>query len=559
MQELSGRKALLNILHDEGVEYIFGNPGTTELPLMDALVEHPEFTYVLGLQESVAMAMADGYSRASGRLSVANFHVAPGLGNAIGAIYNAKFFGAPVLVTAGQQEQGLGLTEPMLHDDLVKMAAPVTKWATEATRVQDLPRILRRAAKVALTPPTGPVFVSLPRDVLLASAEVDLGGRTRVDSAVRPGDEALARLAERLLAAERPVIVAGHDVYSQDAFQELARVADLLGAAVYSQTVPYVAVFPSDHPLFMGELSRIQTQVRGILEGHDLLFEVGSDNLRMAVPSPVEPLPPGMPVVALGLRDWELAKNYPAALALHGDAKTTLAALAPLLQARRTPAQAEAARRRAAAIQGKNWSAKRAALEAKTRDRAAAQPIAPEHLMLEIARAMPREGVVVEEGLTSTRSLLSFLDITHRQRFYGLASGGIGFALAGAVGIQLALRERPLLAVIGDGSALYSIQALWTAAHLKLPITFVIANNRSYRILKERLHALGGPAAAQGRFPAMDFRDPPIEFVGLARSLGVPARQVTAPGDVAPALREALAAQDGPRLLDVLVEDGLKL
>src|SRR5579863_3789542 len=189
MQTLSGRQALLSILRDEGVDHLFGNPGTTELPLMDMLVNYPEIRYVMGMQEAVAMAMADGFARASGRLTVLNVHVAPGLGNAIGAIYNAKFFGSPVLVTAGQQEHGLSLTEPMLYDDLVKMAAPVTKWATEVARVQDLPRTIRRAAKVALTPPTGPVFVSLPRDVLMATSELELGAPTRVDSSSRPRDE----------------------------------------------------------------------------------------------------------------------------------------------------------------------------------------------------------------------------------------------------------------------------------------------------------------------------------------------------------------------------------
>jgi benzoylformate decarboxylase len=310
MNEMSGRGALLEILRDEGVQYLFGNPGTTELPLMDALVEHPEPRYVLGLQESIAMGMADGYARASGRLCAVNLHVAAGLGNAIGAIYNAKFFGSPVLVTAGQQEHGLSLTEPMLYDDLVKMAAPVTKWATEVARVQDLPRVFRRAAKVALTPPMGPVFVSLPRDVLLASAELELGALTRVDAAARPSATALEDLAARLLRAERPAIVAGHEVYTSGAFAELGMVATLLGAAVYTQTVPYVALFPTEHPLFMGELTRVQTRVRAILEQHDLLFDAGSDNLRMANPSPVEPLPPGLPVIQVGSRDWELGKNY---------------------------------------------------------------------------------------------------------------------------------------------------------------------------------------------------------------------------------------------------------
>jgi len=558
MQTLSGRQALLSILKDEGVDHLFGNPGTTELPLMDALVEHPEIRYVLGMQEAIAMAMADGYSRASGKLSVVNVHVAPGLGNTIGSVYNAKFFGSPVLVTAGQQEHGLSLTEPMLHDDLVRMAAPVTKWATEVARVQDLPRTIRRAAKVALTPPTGPVFVSLPRDVLLGTAELDLGASTRVESAARPSDALLERLAARLLAARNPVIVSGHEVYTGDAFAELARVAELLGAAVYTQTVAYVALFPTEHPLFMGELSRVQTTVRGLLEPHDLLFDAGSDNLRMANPSAVEPLPPGMPIVQVGLRDWELGKNYPVELALRADVKQTLQALIPLLERGRTAAQAAAAQQRAAALALRNWTAKRRQLAAQFQGQAGAKPIAPESLTMALADTIPPEAVVVEEGLTSTRTLLGFLPVAHRQRFYGLASGGIGFAIAGAVGIQLALPQRPVVAVIGDGSAMYSIQALWTAAHLKLPITYVIANNHSYRILKERVFALNGPAAAQDRYFGMDFRDPPINFPALAQSLGVHAFQVTEPKDLVPTLRAALAHRSGPSLVDVHVAEGFK-
>jgi benzoylformate decarboxylase len=319
-----------------------------------------------------------------------------------------------------------------------------------------------------------------------------------------------------------------------------------------------VALFPSDHPLFMGELTRIQPQVRATLERHDLLLDAGSDNLRMANPSAVEPLPPGMPVIQIGLRDWELGKNYPAVQALHADVKQTLAALAPVLKQRRTAAQAQAAAARAQALLPRNWTAKKQALQAKTRSLAGNTPIAPEYLMMTIAQAVPKDAVIVEEGLTSTRTLLSFLDITHRQRFYGLASGGIGFAIAGAIGIQLAVKQRPVLAVIGDGSAMYSVQALWTAAHLKLPIAFVIANNRSYRILKERVYALKGAAAAHDRYLGMDFRDPPIDFPALAQSLGVPARQVTAPGDLPAALQEALQTTSGPRLLDVLVDDAFK-
>ena len=199
MNTASGASIFLSVLKDEGITYLFGNPGTTELPVMDALRDHDDLAYILGLQESIVVAMADGYSRASGKLAACNVHVAPGLGNAIGAIYNARFTGTPIIITAGQQEQGHGLMEPLLYDPLVPIAQPVVKWATEINRLQDLPRIVRRAAKIATTPPTGPVFLSLPGDVLNDSAGIDHGVVTRVETRVVPSDSVLNDLSKRIL------------------------------------------------------------------------------------------------------------------------------------------------------------------------------------------------------------------------------------------------------------------------------------------------------------------------------------------------------------------------
>ena len=343
MPTITGRAAFLKLLADEGVTHLFGNPGTTELPIMEALPEFPQLQFVLGLQESVVVGMADGFARASGRLAAANVHVAPGLGNAMGALYNAKFSNSPVILTAGQQEQGHGLLEPLLYDPLVPIAQPLVKWAVEPTRVEDLPRILRRAAKVALTPPTGPVFVSLPGDVLDAQADLDLGRPVRVASDVRPSDETISALADALLAARAPVILAGHELATRDAFAEAAELAELLGAAVYASPIPYTTQFPTEHPAFVGSLTRAQKQVRATLEPYDLLVCLGADLLRMSVYSPVEPLPEGLPVVHLSERPWELGKNYRTDLAVQADVKQALRALLPVLRALRSSQQAEAA------------------------------------------------------------------------------------------------------------------------------------------------------------------------------------------------------------------------
>ncbi|MEX2240501.1 MAG: thiamine pyrophosphate-dependent enzyme [Burkholderiales bacterium] len=551
MSKITGRSAFLRLLVEEGVSHLFGNPGTTELPIMEVLPDFPQLRYVLGLHESVVVAMADGYARASNRLAAANVHVAPGLGNAMGALYNAQFSGSPIILTAGQQEQGHGLTEPLLYAPLVPVAAPFVKWAVEATRVEDLPRIVRRAAKVALTPPTGPVFISLPGDVLEQEADIDLGAPTRIDARTRPSDEALAELARRLLAAKNPVILAGQELSIHDAFAEATALAELLGAGVYQQTVPYAAQYPSAHRAYLGALTRVQKSVRAALEPFDLLLCLGADLLRMSVYSPLEPLPAGLPVIHVSERDWEMGKNHPTALALHANVRETLRALLPLLRSMRGADAAAAAERRLAAIAPRNWSAQRGPARLAALEVAEERPVDPRYLMLRFAEALPQDAVVVEEALTSSLSLPAVLEQRDAKCYYGLASGGLGFALPGAIGVSLALPGRPVAAIVGDGAALYGIQALWTAAHLALPITYVIANNRGYRILKERLVSM----RKTDRFVGMDIREPAIDYTALAASMGVPGRRVTDPAEITPALREALAS-GGPRLLEVMVADG---
>jgi len=544
---LTGRSAFLRLLLDEGVSHMFGNPGTTELPIMEVMPDYPQLKYVLGLHESVVVGMADGYARASNRLAACNVHVAPGLGNAMGALYNAKFSGSPLILTAGQQEQGHGLLEPLLYAPLVPVAQPFVKWAVEVTRAADLPLIARRAAKVALTPPTGPVFISLPGDVLEQDAEFEPAQPTRVDARNRPADEALARIAAKLLAANNPVILAGHELAIHDAFAEAVELAELLGAGVYQQTVPYSAPFPSEHRAYLGALTRNQKQVRAALEPFDLAICLGADLLRMSVYSPVDPLPEGMPVVHISERDWELGKNHPTEFAVQANVKETLRALLPLVRAQRSPA----AERRLAALAPRNWSAQRDKARVAALEAAEEKPIDPRYLMLRLAEALPKDAVVVEEALTSANSLPAFLALREPKSFYGLASGGLGFALPGAVGVSLALPGRPVVAVVGDGSALYGVQALWTAAHEKLPVTYVITNNRSYRILKERLISM----RHSDKFIGMDIREPAIDYCALAASMGVPARRIVEPQDFAPALREAVAS-GGPRLIEVMVADG---
>jgi benzoylformate decarboxylase len=549
MNRITGRSAFLALLKDEGITHLFGNPGTTELPIMHALKDHPDLTYVMAMQESLVVAIADGYSRASGRLVACNVHVAPGLGNAMGSLYNAQFTGTPMILTAGQQEQGHGLMEPLLFGPLVRMAEPLVKWAVEVTRLEDLPRIVRRAAKIATTPPTGPVFISLPGDILNAEAGIDLGRSTRIDTRVKPSDEALQALAHRILKAERPVIIAGDEIVKSDALQEAAALTEVLGCPAYQQSAPYGSHFLSESPCFMGALTRSQTQVRETLAPYDLMIALGADPLRMSVHSETDPLPEGMPVVQIGLVDWDIAKNFGAEIALKADVRETLRALIPVLKAAGGAALEALAKQGIAALAPKNWSANRARAVDKILKASNRSPIDPEWLTLQLVEAMPGNAILVDEALTSSRQVLALRPYRDRYDFHALASGGIGWGLPASVGVSLANPDRPVVCFSGDGSAMYSIQALWTAAHHKLPLTVVIANNGGYRIIKQRLLAFHG----DDHYVGMDFVDPPVDFVGMAKSLGLEATRVTDPGDVAPTLKSAFS-RPGAKLIEVVVD-----
>jgi benzoylformate decarboxylase len=521
---MSGKRAFLDLLRQEGVEMVFGNPGTTELPLMDAFAVENDIRYVLGLQEAALMAMADGYAQASGKLTVLNLHVAPGLGNAMGMLYDAQKAGSPILLTTGQQDMDYVVTEPILWADLPTLARPFVKWAAEVHRVSDLPRLVHRAAKTALAPPTGPVFLSLPGDILKDEGEIDMLAPTRVAPRIRGDAAAVAAAAAILAQAKHPVIYAGDAVAQSQAHAELVELAELLGAPVYAEFVPSRASFPSSHALFRGATARSQAAVRQALDAHDVLFSVGADLFTWSLPSKVEPMPPGMRLIHLDTDPWEIGKNFPAEAAILGDPKATLPELTAAIRERMTSAGRGAARDRLKTASDVTI-AEREALKAKARSLAAQVPVQPLALLEAIGEMLPRDAVVIEETLSSAPGIRSLIRSDDPQSYFGLRGGGIGWGLPAAIGAKLALPDRPVVALIGDGSAMYTIQALWTAAHYKIPVIIVILNNTSYRILKQRLHALRGHAEQVDAYVGMELIDPAVDFVGLARSLGIEAER----------------------------------
>jgi benzoylformate decarboxylase len=552
MPTMSGKRALLELLKQEGVEIIFGNPGTTELPLMDALAVEGDIRYVLALQEAAVMAMADGYAQASGKLTFVNLHVAPGLGNAMGMLYDAMKAGSPIIVTAGQHDQSFTATEPLLWADLPTIARPLVKWSAEVHRLADLPRLLHRAAKTALAPPSGPVFLSLPGDVLNEEAALELGRPSRVASAIRGEAAAVERAAALLAAAERPVLIAGDAVAQGGAHAELVALAELIGAPVWAEGVPSTASFPAGHPLFRGAMTRAQATIRGILAEHDVLFSVGGDLFTLSLPSPIEPVPEALTIIQLDTDPWELGKNYAAAVAILGEPKATLPELTAAVAARMSPAQRGRAGERLAA-QSRAIAAQRAELVAKAKAGADKRPIPPATLLQAIGEALPPEAIVIDETISSSAGLRHFLKSEDPKSFFGLRGGGIGWGLPAAIGVKLAQPRRPVVALIGDGSAMYTVQALWTAAHDRIAVVFVILDNGSYRILKQRTNALKAHAAQTGRYVGMDLADPPIDHVGLARSLGVAGGRAETIPEVLRLLRQGLES-GAPFLIDAVID-----
>jgi len=553
---MSGKRAFLELLKQEGVEILFGNPGTTELPLMDALSVDNELRYVLGLQEATVIGMADGYAQASGRLAVVNLHVTPGLGNAMGMLYDAQKAGSPILVTAGQHDQDFNATEPILWADLPPIARPLVKWSTEVHRLADLPRLVHRAAKTALAPPTGPVFLALPGDILRAEGELDLLGPTRVAPRLRGDPSAVAQAAALLAQAQRPLIIAGDAVAHGRAHAELVELAELVGAPVYSELVPSTASFPTSHPLFRGGMTRMQGPIRKILEHYDVLFSVGGDLFTLSLPSDIEPMPKDLTLIHLDNDPWELGKNYPPKIAILGDPKTTLPEITKTVRQKMTSGARSAARERLDAAQ-KATIAEREALKAKARAMAEQTPVQPLSLLNAIGEMLPKDAVVVDETISSGAGIRSLIRSDDPQSFFGLRGGGIGWGLPASLGIKLALPDRPVVALVGDGSAMYTCQALWTAAHERIAAVFVIFNNTSYRILKQRLHAQRGLAAQVDRFVGMELLDPPIDYVGLARSLGIAAERANTVHDATDLIARGLQS-NAPLLIDVPTDRNYK-
>ena len=548
----SGIQAMLDVLAGFGVKYLFGNPGTTELPLMDALVSERRIQYILGLQEVPVMAMADGYAQASRMPGVVNVHICCGLGNAMGMLYNAYRSNTPLVVTAGQQDRRMMFEEPILWGDMVSAVRPWTRWAAEVVRPEDVPSAVRRAVQVSLTPPTGPVFLALPLDVQMGEGEMDVSPPLVPDPHVRPAEEALAQAAAILAEARRPAVLVGSRIAEAGAVEELVAVAERLGAPVLHEasTSHGRSSFPSDHPLAADPLPFWSPDVRGRLAQFDVVLVAGMKLLQQYIYHEPRPIPEHVRLVQVDDDAWELGKNYPLAAAVRGHPKPALAELCLALERRMGPEQVAAARGRSLAL-GAEHVGRREALRREALAQRDRRPMTPLCLMEHLAQVLPADVAVVEESPTTTGCYFERVGALRNTTGYFAQRGwALGWGLGCAIGVKLAWPDRPVLALLGDGSAMYGFQGLWTAAHYRIPVTFVVTNNRQYKILKDCAEVLRLPEACAGRYVGLDVDEPAIDYVGLARSLGVSARRIAEPEELREAVRQSLAG-DVPQVIEV--------
>ena len=546
-----GAQLLLEILESEGVDYIFGNPGTTELPLIDALLETPAIRYILALQEASAVAMADGYAQAARKPGFINLHTAGGLGHGLGNLLNASVSQTPLVVTAGQQDSRHTITDPLLFGDLVTIAGPAVKWAHEVAHADQLPILVRRAFNDAKAAPTGPVFLSLPMDVMEERSGVGIGAPSVIDR--RPVAGSLDRLAD-LLAGTKPgrlLIIAGDEVHASDASAEVAALAETLGAPVYCSSWPSHIPFPTNHPLWSGKMPHNGMEIAKLLEDYDAIFALGGKSLITILYTEGSAVPAGCMVYQMTADVRDLGRTYHTQLSVVGDIRESLRQMNPVLAGK---AGATAAAR-AALVQAasENQHARRRQLEDRARAQWDAPVITPLVAAHEAMRAIGPGTRIVDEAVATSEYLREFLNSPSPLQYSFTRGGALGWGMPAAVGASLGLGRAPVVSLVGDGAALYSPQALWTAAHEQLPVTFVVMNNREYNILKNFMRSRTGYVAARtNRFIAMDITDPAIDFQSLARSMGVPARRIEKAGDIAGAI-EAGIASGKPNLIEIMI------
>lgn len=542
------KTALFEMLRQRDIRYVFGNPGTTELSFMDMFADYPDITYVLGLHDAVPVGMAYGYALAAGTPAVVNLHITPGLANGLSNIFNAYRGKVPIIVTAGQVDRRMTLQDHTLWSDLVRLATPFTKWAYEARTGADVPLAAARAFEIAAAPPPGPVFLALPMDCLDEEVEGPAPS-TRLAAATHPSPAVLDMVIAALAEARSPVLIVGSGAATPEARAALVRIAETTGARVYGERLPVRSVFPTDHPQYLGMIGFSLSELRKELGEADVVVLAGARKFASLLYTPPVRLPERTIVIHVDIDPWEIGKNIPTALGVLGDAAAIFTEVAEKVPGRMTSAARQAADARAADVRRE-----RQRREEEWR-RAAALPTPGERMTQAcayriIGEKMDDTVTVVDEAITAARIIDRYLPFRTERSYLGVAAGSLGLGLPASLGAQMAWPDRRVICTIGDGSLMYAVTALWTAARYGIPVTVLVMDNREYQILKSGMEAYKGGPVPPERLIGMDLSAPTVDIPRVSQGFGVPARLITEPAELVDALAERTT---GPRLLDVLV------
>lgn len=546
---MRGGDVLMQSLAAHGVEKIFGNPGTTENSVLDRLIDHTNIDYIVALHESIAVAAASFYAQASGKTPVVNLHVAPGLGNAIGMMYGALKANSPMLVTAGQQDTRMRLNEPLLSHDLVAMAKPVTKFSAEPQSADEIAPMLRRAFSIANEFPKGPVFVALPVNVMEQETLVGASAQARPANSIASRSTITA--AVNLISTSRaPCIITGDDPARSHAGDALVALAEGLGAPVYHEGLRAQCAFPHRHRSYRGRVAFNAAQTAKMLGDHDLMILVGGPFFEDIWFDGKSPFPAEAKILQIENSTAQLGFNFQIDLGVCGALDQSLGNIASALASADEAFNSAATKRNA--VLDEAFELRRTQTNADLERQRGDAPIAPIHALELIAENMPTDAALVDESITSYGDVAKLFDFRGPGDYFSGRGGGIGQGIAGAIGVQLAFPTRTVVALSGDGSAMYSIQALWSAAHHALPIVFIILSNREYRVLKHNLdtyrHRFN--VAAEKPYPHMDLSNPNLDFCAMATGMGVASARVSRASEIATALADAVSA-NAPYLIQI--------
>lgn len=546
----TGREALVEQLLAAGFTHMFGNPGTVEQGFLDTMEDYPDLQYVLTLQETVAVGMADGYARVTGRPALVQLHSGVGLGNGIGMIYQANRGHAPLVVLAGESGLAYDAMDAQMASDLVAMARPVTKWATRVVHPGSLLRVLRRAVKIACTEPAGPVFVAVPMDVLDAPNDEPVLPVVVPDTRVVPEPHLVAQAADLLSRAERPLILAGDGVARSGAQTELVQVAETLGADVWlvDSSEPNM---PAGHPLMRGALGHMFGAASAAAVGSaDAVLVVGTYLFPEVFPDLRSPFADGTPVVHIDLDAYEIGKNHPVDVGLVADPRSTLAQLVPAL-GRSLGADGAAAATARLDTRQAEADAAAAGLGAMNHETVLGE------FLRTLAERVGPDITVFDEALTASPVVQRYLPPVRAGHHFLTRGGSLGVGVPGAIGMKIAHPERFVIGFTGDGGAMYTYQALWTAVRLGVPVRIVVCNNHRYELLDLNIGQYWedrGDVGARAFPRAFDLSQPEIDFVRLAKSMGADGATVRKVDDVAAAV-EAMLAAPGPFVVDLATDD----